>query len=392
MKDFTTDITSALVAKKDLKEVFREHLEKAMNDLLQTELSSFLDYEKYERVGWNTGNSRNGSYSRKFETEYGELNLIIPRDRNGKFQNQTVAPYERRQDSLETTIIHLFKKGVTVREISDLVSKMYGHHYSPTTISNLTKVVDEQVQAFNNRRLDSKYICIFLDATVLPIRRVTVEKEAIHSAVGIRADGTKEIIAYTVAPNESASVWEDLLYDIKRRGVEEVLVFVTDGLTGLKERIMNIYPASRYQTCLVHISRNLMYKVRTSDKSEIAADFRKVHTQEDKQSAEQAIQDFINKWSEKYPKLTSQIAENNYLLTFYDFPEAVRKTLYSTNLIESMHKHIKRYAMRKEQFPNEESLERFIVSYFNDYNQINLIRCHGGWSPSLNQIGNMFNS
>lgn len=148
MTDFTTDITQALVRKEDLKEVFRTHLKKAVNTLLATELTAFLDYEKYDRVGFGSGNSRNGTYPRTLHTEFGDLHLSIPRDRNGEFHQQTVAPYKRSNNSLESFVIHMDQKGGTTGEITDLLERMYGHHYTPQTISNITKTIEKQVEAF----------------------------------------------------------------------------------------------------------------------------------------------------------------------------------------------------------------------------------------------------
>ena len=390
MNNITTELANALVAKKDINEVFRIHLEKAINTLLQKELTAFLGYEKYDREGWNTGNSRNGTYDRDFETEYGTLEIKIPRERNGEFKNQTLEPHQRRADSLETMVIHMFEKGMTVRDIADIIEKMYGHHYSPGTISNMTMAVNDLVEAFNTRKLPSRYTCIYLDATVIPLRRDTVEKEAVYVAVGIREDGTKEVISYYIAPTESSHVWKELLRDIKSRGVEEVLLFITDGLAGIKERILESFPYAKYQSCLIHVGRNIFTKVRVTDRQEVADDFKTVYTQSTKEAGEKALAEFIAQWKTLYPKAMKPLEDNDSLLTFYDFPKGMRKTIYSTNLIEGLNHHLKRYTKRKEQFPNEESLERFIVTRFNDYNQKHLIKCHQGWKQHLGDIKEMF--
>ncbi|OZH71211.1 IS256 family transposase, partial [Enterococcus faecium] len=167
MNDFTTEILKTLANKGDLNELFRVHLEKAVNTLLKTELTAFLDYEKYDRIGFNTGNSRNGSYDRTVKTEYGELHLQIPRDRNGEFKQQTVPAYRRTNDTLEETVIHLFRKGITMSEIADLIEKMYGHYYTPQTMSNITKSFTEEVTAFNGRELHDRYAAIYMDATYI---------------------------------------------------------------------------------------------------------------------------------------------------------------------------------------------------------------------------------
>lgn len=180
MNDFTTEILKTLANKGDLNELFRVHLEKAVNTLLKTELTAFLDYEKYDRIGFNTGNSRNGSYDRTVKTEYGELHPQIPRDRNGEFKQQTVPAYRRTNDTLEETIIHLFRKGITMSEIADLIEKMYGHHYTPQTMSNITKSFTEEVTAFKGWELHDRYAAIYMDATYIPLKRKTVAKEAIE--------------------------------------------------------------------------------------------------------------------------------------------------------------------------------------------------------------------
>ncbi|WHI60799.1 IS256 family transposase [Mammaliicoccus lentus] len=390
MNQFTTDIVNALVKKQDITEVFRSHLEKAVNTLLTTELTAFLDYEKYDRIGFNSGNSRNGSYGRTLHTEYGDLNIQIPRDRNGEFKQQTVAPYKRSNDTLESFVIHMFQKGVTTSEIAGLIEKMYGHHYTPQTISNMTKTMTEQVEAFNKRTLSARYVCVYLDATFIPVRRETVSKEAVYLAVGISEDGTKEVLAYTIAPTESAFNWQELLVDLKERGVEKVLLFISDGLKGIADAIFSVFPKSQYQTCLVHVARNLSHKVRVEDQSEVCDDFKTVYRADSQEGGQEALDAFCEKWQKAYPKLTKSLAENPYLLTFYRFPQSIWRSIYSTNLIESFNKQIKKYTKRKEQFPNEEALERFLVSQFEDYNHRFATRCHIGFDKARAELAAMF--
>lgn len=392
MNHFTSDIVQALVQKQDITEVFRSHLETAVNTLLATELTAFLDYEKYDRIGFNSGNSRNGSYDRTLHTEYGDLLVTIPRDRNGEFKQQTVAPYKRTNDTLESFVIHLFKKGVTMAEIADLIEKMYGHHYTRQTISNMTLVMGEQVEAFNKRELCSRYVCVYLDATYIPVRRETVSKEAVYIAVGIREDGSKEVIAYTIAPTESAFNWKELLLEIKERGVEEVLLFLSDGLTGMVDTITSVFPKSKFQTCLVHVARTISHKVRVEDRTEICEDFKTVYRADDQEDGQAALDAFCSKWNKSYPKVTKSLAENEHLLTFYNFPKSIWRSIYSTNLIESFNKQIKKYTKRKEQFPNEESLERFLVSLFEDYNQRFFARCHIGFNQARAELAEMFDA
>ncbi|MFW7364843.1 IS256 family transposase, partial [Vagococcus fluvialis] len=376
--NFTTEIMETLINKGDLDDLFRRHLELAINTLLQAELTAFLDYEKYDRTGFNSGNSRNGNYSRSFKTEYGELNLAIPRDRNGEFSQQTLPAYKRSNDSLETTIIQLFQKGITMSEISELIEKMYGHYYTPQTISNITQIVSEDVVAFKERSLESQYSIIFMDATHIPLKRQTVSKEAVYIVIGIRLDGTKEVLGFSIAPTESSYVWKEILQDLKDRGLEEVLLVVTDGLSGIDDSIHSIYPNAQFQQCCVHISRNIAHKVRVSDRQEVCNDFKLVYQAASKEEAMNQISFMIDKWKKQYPRVV-KLLMNPAILTFYNFPPSIRRTIYSTNLIEGFNKQLKKYTKRKEQFPNEESLERFLVSQFNNYNQKFLCRIHKGF-------------
>ena len=389
MNDFTTEIMETIINKGDLDELFRCHLELAVNSLLQAELTAFLDYEKYDRAGFNSGNSRNGNYSRSFRTEYGELNLVIPRDRNGKFSQQTLPAYKRTNDSLETTIIQLFQKGITMSEISELIEKMYGHHYTPQTISNMTKIVSEDIIAFKERSLESRYSVIFMDATHIPLKRQTVSKEAVYIVIGIRLDGTKEVLGFSLAPTESAYVWKEILQDLKDRGLKEVLLVVTDGLSGINDSIHSVYPNAQFQQCCVHISRNIAHKVRVSDRQEICSDFKLVYQASSKEEANNQIRFMIDKWKKQYPRVV-KLLMNPAILTFYNFPPSIRRTIYSTNLIEGFNKQLKKYTKRKEQFPNEESLERFLISQFNNYNQKFLCRVHKGFKEIHDTLESMF--
>ncbi|MDT6789798.1 IS256-like element ISEfa13 family transposase, partial [Enterococcus faecium] len=384
-----TEIMEILINKGDLDDLFRRHLELAINALLQAELTVFLDYEKYDRAGFNSGNSRNGNYSRSFKTEYGELNLVIPRDRNGDFSQQTLPAYKRTNDSLETTIIQLVQKGITMSEISDLIEKMYGHYYKPQTISNMSKIVSEDVSAFKERTLEAKYSVIFMDATHIPLKRQTVSKEAVYIVIGIRLDGTKEVLGFTIAPTESAYVWKEILQDLKDRGLEEVLLVVTDGLSGIDDSIHSVYPNAQFQQCCVHISRNIAHKVRVSDRQEICSDFKLVYQASSKEEANNQIRFMIDKWKKQYPRVV-KLLMNPAILTFYNFPPSIRRTIYSTNLIEGFNKQLKKYTKRKEQFPNEESLERFLVSQFNNYNQKFLCRVHKGFKEIHDTLESMF--
>lgn len=393
MYDFTTKLMSCLANRDNLeesiRELFRSELEKAMNDLLKIELTSHLNYERYERSGLSETNSRNGSYERKLQTTHGELNLVIPRDRKGEFDSPLVPKYERRDTRIEELIVKLFQTGLTNSEISEIVESLYEKKYSRGTISNITEKIVADVEAFRKRTLSSEYAVIYLDATYVPLRRDTVRKEAVHIALGITLEGAKEMMAYAVAPNESSAIWEELLLDINSRGVKRPLLFVTDGIAGIEETILKLYPKANVQRCLVHVMRNIASHVRVKDRAEILGDFKQVHLQKDLKAAQDILDGFTTKWNTIYPKVTESVRGNSYLLTFYAYPEDIRSSIYSTNLIENFNKHLKRDLKVKIQFPSEESMEKFLVSRFDVYNYRFSEKVHRGFGSvhsELNQI------
>lgn len=393
MLDFTTKLMSCLANRENMEEaiqeLFRSELEKAMNDLLKIELTSHLNYERYERSGLSENNSRNGSYERKLQTAHGELNLIIPRDRNGEFDSPLVPKYERRDTRTEELIVKLFQTGLTNSEISEIVESLYEKKYSRGTISNITEKIVADVEAFRKRTLSGQYAVIYLDATYVPLRRDTVRKEAVHIALGITMEGAKEMLGYAVAPNESSTIWKELLLDLHSRGAETPLLFVTDGITGIEETILEIYPQADVQRCLVHVMRNIASHVRVKDRAEILGDFKHIHSQKTKEAAQGILDDFSRKWKAIYPKVVGSVQGNSFLLTFYSYPEAIRCSIYSTNLIENFNKHLKRDLKAKIQFPSEESMEKFLVSRFDVYNYRFSEKVHRGFGSvhsELNQI------
>ncbi|PJH69385.1 IS256 family transposase, partial [Salmonella enterica subsp. enterica serovar Typhimurium] len=199
-------------------------------------------------------------------------------------------------DTLEQFVIHLYEKGITTSEIADSIERMYGQHYSKQTVSNLTQLVSEDVQAFHERKLETRYACIYLDATQISIRRQTVEKESVYIAIGITEDGAKEVLDFTIAPTESAQVWEKLFQRLHDRGTEKVLLFITDGLKGMTDVIHRVYPKAKHQVCCVHVARNIANKVRVKDRATILDDFKAVYDAENKQEALNALDQFQNRW------------------------------------------------------------------------------------------------
>ena len=390
MPDISTELAEALVGKTSIDEIFRRHLEIAVNDLLETELTEFLGYEKYSSEGWNSGNSRNGSYHRSFDTKYGKLDIVVPRDRAGEFKQHTLPRQQRRDDNLENTIIHLYKNGITTREISDLIEKMYGHYYSAQTVSNIASAVSEQVSQFHSRAISGRYAVVYCDATYLSVRRDSVSKEALHVILGVTPDGQKEVLEYALYPTESAENYAEMLRDLVKRGLNDVLLFVSDGLVGLADAVKRVFPKAKHQNCWVHLSRTVCRLIRNKDRKEILGDLRTIYTQDSAEKARMELGRFLEKHSGKYPKLSGVFSNTESLFSYYSFPKSIRASIYTSNLIENNNKGLKRKTKVKEQFPNEDALDQFVCCYYSEYNRKSCQRAHKGFKEAEAELLAMF--
>ena len=390
MNHFTTILAKSIAEGGDIKEFIRQEIESALNQLLKHELTAFLDYEPYDPAGYNSGNSRNGYYSRQLKTTYGTLNINVPRDRMGEFIQQLIPSYKQTGNDLETTIMQLYKKGITTREVADLIERMYGHYYSPATISNITKLVDKDVKAFHNRPIKQRYVVIYCDATFVSVRRDSVQKEAMHTIIGIDEQGHKEVLEYGLFPSESKENYRSLLQSLKSRGLKGVLLFVSDGLTGLQDAVLEEFPKAKHQACWTHVARNVMNRVRASDKLEVGDDLRQVHQANNLKEALDRYGVFCEKWKHRYPKVIALLDRHDNLFTFLEFPKAVQRSLYTNNIIENFNKRVKKHTKVKEQFPNENAFDRCACTISIIYNERFGSRIHKGFAKVQAELSEMF--
>lgn len=391
MTDFNRECLNALFDKEKFDKFMRTQLEEGLNLLLESELTAFLGYNPYDRNGWNSGNSRNGSYFRQIKTQFGPIKVQVPRDRNGEFHQQTLPAYGQHTDALESTVIQLYSHGVTTREISELIEKMYGSYYSAGTVSNISKQVASQVESYHQRRLSDKFFCVYLDATYIPLRRDTYQREAVYIAVGIKPNGNKEIIDYRIAPVENLEVWSEMIADFKERGLEQVELFLSDGFVGIKDMLKQYYPKSKFQRCLIHIMRNISQKVRVTDRAEILNAFKQVHKQTNQKEAETVLHAFYEAYGSKYSRMIKDLRKlEEDMLVFYQYPKQIRPSIYSTNMIESINRMIKRKTNPKSEFPSEESLDNFLGSQVIDCNDRNANRVHKGFGQVADTLESYF--
>ena len=391
MNDFTKNMAQALFDQDKVNDFLRKEIQTAVNQLLKVELTAFLGYDPYARNGWNTGNSRNGAYYRKVDTQFGQIEIKVPRDRNVEFHQHTMPDYKRHTDVLEQTVIKLYSKGVTTREIADLIEKMYGGYYSPAMVSNISKEMIPKVEAYHQRHLSDKFFCVYLDATYIPLKRVTYEREAVYIAIGIKPNGHKEVIDYCIAPTENIEIWSEMLKGFKSRGLEQVELFLSDGVVGMKEAICQSYPKAHFQRCLVHVMRNISAKMRVDDRKKALDEFKQIHTQSNKEMAVQVLHEFYQNWEKAYKNVVRDLRQvEPDLLTFYNYPPAIRASIYSTNMIESFNNRLKRKTKPKTEFPTEQSLDTFIGVQAMDYNDRYFNRIHKGFGQVRDTLESYF--
>ncbi|SDC98753.1 Transposase (or an inactivated derivative) [Halanaerobium congolense] len=367
MKSITDNPNNGQVNFDDMiNDLIKNFIEK----LLKGELTEFLNYDKYDSAGKNSGNSRNGNYSRNFQTKYGVIeNLEVPRDRNNDFQTALFEPYKRRDDWLEQTVIQMYARGLSTRDIANLIEQMYGQKYSATSVSNLTDIAVKEIEQWKNRPLEKRYSVLFIDALSIKIRREHVGNESAYIIIGINEEGYREILDFYIGVTESAALWQEVLMNLKSRGVEQVLLGVMDGLPGLTDSFLKVYPKADVQRCVVHKVRNTLHKVKKKHTDEIVTDLKKIYKAPSREYAEQALNDFSSKWDKLYPHLAqSWFEDKDELFAFYKYPDSIQKSIYTTNWIERANKEIRKRLKTMNSLPNEKAAEKILYLKILDYN------------------------
>ena len=353
----------------DITAEFKNILKEVIQTASQEELTSHLGYDKHQES--TSSNARNGYNEKTIKSKYGEFDVSIPRDRDASFEPQLIKKREVLLDGSEDLILSLYTKGMSVRDIQLHLDDLYGYELSTQTISNITEKVMEKAHEWQSRPLDKIFPIIFMDATVLKIRVDRVVKNiACYIMLGINLEGKKEIIGIWIGENETSKYWLTVLNDIKKRGVEDVLIFAIDGLNGFNEAIKAVYPKAEIQRCIVHQIRSSLKFVSWKDRKTVAKDLKSVYSAYNEEDAQLALTDFNDIWGKKYPNITASWQTHwDELSTFFKYPDAVGRLIYTTNPIESLNATIKRKTKSKGSFPTEASA--FKVMYLATQEQQN---------------------
>ncbi|WP_404478531.1 IS256 family transposase [Sphingobacterium sp. ML3W] len=373
----------------ELQSFFRELQARAVSQMLEGEMDSHLGYEKHERSG--QGNSRNGHTSKKVRGDQGDLEIQVPRDRDGSFNPIIVPKRKNMIDGVENVIVSLYAKGMSVSDIENMMRDVYGFDLSESTIFRITDRVACDVIAWQNRPLDNVYLIVWMDGIVFKVRENSkVVNKTIYLAVGLNRDGYKEVLGMWLGKNESASFWMGILTDLKSRGVEDMLITATDNLNGFSPTIRSVFPECSTQVCVVHQIRNACRYVVWKDKKAFTADMKPIYDTPNKQAAQAALADFADRWESKYPYAVRSWRENwDELTVFYDFPLEIRRIIYTTNIIENMNGKIHKYTKNKLSFPSDDAVLKSVYLALREISKKWTMPIHN-WGIIINQFLTLF--
>ncbi len=382
----TTDILNSM------KELFSDVLQQVM----EAELEETLGYEKSSRASENTEsgkgkNYRNGYSKKTVKTQLGEVDVKIPRDRNGEYEPKIIGKYSRNADGMEEKILALYACGMSQRDISEQIKNLYDVEISDGLVSKIVEKVTPEVNAWQNRPLESVYPFIFMDAIHYKVKEdhqyIT---KAAYVVLGIRMDGHKDILGVWIGENESAKFWLSVMNDLKNRGIRDVYVFCVDGLAGFREAIGAAFPKSQIQRCIVHQIRSSTKYVNWKDMKEVMADLKKIYGAINEDEAMQEMVEFRDKWAKNYPSCVRSWEENwDILSTFFAYPAEVRKIIYTTNIIEGLNRQFRKITKNKPSFTNDDSLRKML--YLASQNIVNhwTVVCRN-WDMVSNQLRILF--
>lgn len=341
-----------------LKELFKDVLQEA----LEAELDTELGYDRHDIKNKQTKNSRNGFTKKTVSSEYGDVEIQIPRDRLGAFQPIVVKKNQTNVTGIEEQIIALYAKGVSTRDIQDHLENLYGIEVSPTLISNVTNKIMPVIKEWQNRPLQCVYAVVYLDAIHFKVKQEGhIVNKAAYRVIGIDLEGNKDVLGIWIGENESAKFWLSVLNELKNRGVQDILIICVDNLTGFSQAISACYPQTEIQKCIIHPIRNSVRYVSYKDLKKVTADLKPIYKAPTEEAALAELERFEEIWGEKYPLMVRSWHQNwDELATFFKYPPDLRKIIYTTNMIESYHRQLRKVTKGKSIFPTDESLLKML--------------------------------
>ena len=346
-----------------VQELFKELVSTVLEQGLEGELDEELGYSKYDYRNKETDNSRNGYSEKTVKSSMGEMEVNVPRDRNGEFEPQILKKHQTSlSGDIEEKILSMYAKGMSTSDIERHIREIYGLSVSDTTISRVTDKILPVVREWQQRPLESVYAVVFMDGIYFHVRSEgQIVKKAVYIAIGIQTNGIRDVLGMWIGENESAKYWMSILNSLKNRGIEDILIACVDGLTGFTGAIEAVYPKTEIQQCVIHQIRNSTKYVSYKDIKQLMDDLKKVYGAVDEPSALDALDAFDGKWSQRYPKIALSWRSNwANLATYFKYPQEVRTLIYTTNAIENFNRGLRKVTKSKSVFPTDDALLKML--------------------------------
>ena len=362
-------------------DLIRKLMKRFYESALQGEMDEHLGYSKGLRNEVEHNNLRNGKSSKKLITESGSMEIEVPRDRSGDFDPQIIAKHQRRLPGFNDKVLYLYGQGTSQRDIKEQLEELYQIEVSQELISSVTDAVLDDVKEWRNRALDEVYPIVYLDALVTKVHgEGGVSNHAVYVALGVTLEGQKEVLGLWLGENEGAKFWLRVLTELRNRGLEDILIACVDGLSGFSEAIANVYPQTKVQSCIVHAVRNSLKFVSWKERKQVAADLKRIYQSPTAEAAEQELDEFCKKWDSKHPIIGEQWKRNwDKLSVLYDYPQDIRRAIYTTNAIESLNHSLRKVLKNKKAFPSEDALMKVLY--------LSILRAGKKWTMPIQNWG-----
>ena len=391
-KEFLDQVITGPMTQEGIDAVMKKFKKAFIERALGAEMSHHLGYAPGAAKPEELANHRNGSSGKTVLTDDGPLRIEVPRDRKGSFESQLIGKHERRFTGFDDKIVAMYARGMTVREVQAFLREMYNVEVSPEFISSVTDAVMAEVTAWQARPLEPMYPVVFFDALRVKIREdAVVRNKAIYLALGVLPDGTRDILGLWIENTEGAKFWMKVFNDLKTRGVNDILIAVTDGLKGMAEALAAVYPATTLQTCIVHLIRNSLDYAGWKERKGLAAAIKPIYTAPSAEAAEAELTDFeLGPWGQKYPTVSASWRRAwTQVIPFFAFPPSVRKVIYTTNAIESVNARLRKIIKTRGHFPSDDAATKLIWLALRNITS-EWSRAAHDWKAAMNQFAILY--
>jgi putative transposase len=401
-EQLASEIATQAKTLDDLNGLMRTLMKSALERMLDSEMDVHLGHKKIVALSSDQAqtsndlaapaNRRNGHSPKTVQGDLGPIPLDTPRDRLSTFEPQLIAKRQRRLSGFDEKILALYAKGMTTRDIQEVVKELYGVDVSPTLVSQITADLDAEVTAWRQRRLEAVWPIVYFDGIVVHVRgdNSRVSPHTLYVAIGVNLQGKKELLGLWLSETEGAKFWLSCLTDLKNRGLNDIFIACMDGLTGFPDALRTAYPQTKVQLCIVHMVRAALKYVNFADSKAVAAGLKTIYQSATVEEAEQALDKFAEVWGEKYPTIVKQWRLKwNDLITLFDFPPPIRKAIYTTNAIESVNSVIRKYTRNRKQYPNAESALKLVYLAIHEASKRWTMPIRG-WKAALNHFAIVF--